>query len=57
MPAMGGLIFSTDDCRWSYEELKSRGVEFQQEPSEQLYGIDAGIRDPSCNQARMVRAR
>ena len=55
--AAGGLIFSTDDCKASYEELKDKGVEFQQEPSEQPYGIDAGFRDPSGNQARMVQAR
>ncbi len=53
--AAGGLFFSTDDCRASYEELKSRGVEFQQEPTEQPYGIDAGFRDPSGNQMRMVQ--
>jgi catechol 2,3-dioxygenase-like lactoylglutathione lyase family enzyme len=53
--AAGGLIFSTDDCKASYEELKTKGVEFQQEPSEQPYGIDAGFRDPSGNQARMVQ--
>jgi hypothetical protein len=35
------------------EELKSRGVEFQQEPTEQPYGIDAGFRDPSGNQMRI----
>ena len=55
--AAGGLIFSTDDCKASYEELKDKGVEFQQEPSEQPYGIDAGFRDPSGNQARMVQPR
>ena len=53
---IGGLIFATDDCRASYEELKSRGVEFTQEPTEVPYGIDAGFRDPSGNQARMVQA-
>src|SRR5437764_339083 len=26
--AVGGLFYTTDDCRASYEELKSRGVEF-----------------------------
>jgi len=26
--AAGGLFFTTDDCQASYEELKSRGVEF-----------------------------
>jgi predicted enzyme related to lactoylglutathione lyase len=53
--ASSGLFFTTDDCRASYDELKSRGVEFQQEPTEQPYGIDAGFRDPSGNQMRMVQ--
>ena len=39
----------------TYEELKGRGVEFQQEPTEQPYGIDAGFRDPSGNQMRMAK--
>ena len=51
----GGLFFMTDDVRATYEELKSRGVEFQQEPTEQPYGVDAGFRDPSGNQMRMVQ--
>ena len=55
--AAGGLFFATDDCQASYEELKSRGVEFQQEPTEQPYGIDAGLRDPSGNQMRMVQPK
>ena len=53
--ASGGLFFSTDDCRATYEELKKRGVEFAQEPTEQPYGIDAGFRDPSGNHFRMVQ--
>ena len=52
--AAGGLFFATDDCQASFEELKSRGVEFSQEPSEQPYGIDAGFRDPSGNHFRMM---
>jgi catechol 2,3-dioxygenase-like lactoylglutathione lyase family enzyme len=55
--AAGGLFFSTDDCQASYEELKAKGVEFQQEPTEQPYGIDAGLRDPSGNSMRMVQLR
>jgi predicted enzyme related to lactoylglutathione lyase len=51
-----GLFFATDDCRASYEELSKRGVEFSQEPTEQPYGIDAGFRDPSGNQMRMVQS-
>jgi catechol 2,3-dioxygenase-like lactoylglutathione lyase family enzyme len=53
--AASGLFFATDDVRATYEELKSRGVEFQQEPTEQPYGIDAGFRDPSGNQMRMAQ--
>ena len=52
--AASGLFFSTEDCQATYEELKSRGVEFQQEPTEQPYGIDAGFRDPSGNQMRVA---
>jgi predicted enzyme related to lactoylglutathione lyase len=54
--AASGLFFATDDCRASYEELSNRGVEFQQEPTQQPYGIDAGLRDPSGNQMRIVQA-
>jgi uncharacterized glyoxalase superfamily protein PhnB len=54
--AAGGLFFATDDVKASYEELKGRGVEFQQEPTEQPYGIDAG-RDPSGNQMRMAQLK
>jgi catechol 2,3-dioxygenase-like lactoylglutathione lyase family enzyme len=55
--AAGGLFFATDDCRASYEELSGRGVEFQQEPTEQPYGIDAGFRDASGNQMRMMQLK
>jgi catechol 2,3-dioxygenase-like lactoylglutathione lyase family enzyme len=55
--ASGGLFFATDDVRASYEELKSRGVEFGQEPTEQPYGVDAGFRDPSGNSFRMAQSR
>ena len=53
--AASGLFFTTDDCRATYEELKGRGVEFTEEPSERPYGIDAGLRDPSGNAIRMVQ--
>jgi catechol 2,3-dioxygenase-like lactoylglutathione lyase family enzyme len=52
-----GLFFAADDVRRTYEELKGRGVEFQQEPTEQPYGIDAGFRDPSGNQMRVAQLR
>jgi predicted enzyme related to lactoylglutathione lyase len=55
--AAGGLFFSTDDCRASYEEFSRRGVEFTQEPTEQPYGLDAGFRDPSGNHFRMLQPK
>jgi predicted enzyme related to lactoylglutathione lyase len=51
----GTLFLTTDDCRASYEELKSRGVEFTEEPEERPYGIDAGFRDPSGNSFRLTQ--
>jgi predicted enzyme related to lactoylglutathione lyase len=50
----GTVFITTDDCRSSYEELKSRGVEFTSEPEEMPYGIDCGFRDPSGNSARLT---
>ena len=53
--AAGGLFFLSDDVRGTYEELKQKGVEFSQEPTQQPYGLDAGFRDPSGNQIRMMQ--
>ena len=53
--AGGGVIFSTDDCRATYEELKAKGVEFTQEPEERFYGIDCGLRDPFGNPIRITQ--
>jgi catechol 2,3-dioxygenase-like lactoylglutathione lyase family enzyme len=53
--ATGDLFFATDDCQAAYHQLKARGVEFQQEPTKQAYGIDAAFRDPSGNQIRIVQ--
>jgi uncharacterized glyoxalase superfamily protein PhnB len=47
--------FTTDDCRKTYEELKAKGVEITQEPTEQSYGTDMGIRDPFGNHIRIVQ--
>jgi catechol 2,3-dioxygenase-like lactoylglutathione lyase family enzyme len=52
-----GLFFAADNVQATYEELKDRGVEFQQEPTEQPYGVDAGFRDPSGNQMRVAQRR
>jgi catechol 2,3-dioxygenase-like lactoylglutathione lyase family enzyme len=51
----GGLFFGTDDCKAAYEELTAKGVDFQEEPTERPYGIDAAFRDPSGNAIRLVQ--
>lgn len=51
----GTIFLSTDDCRASFEELRSRGVEFTEEPTEMPYGIDCGFRDPSGNSVRLTQ--
>ena len=51
----GTVFLTTDDCQASYEELKSRGVEFTETPEERPYGIDAGFRDPSGNSFRLTQ--
>jgi catechol 2,3-dioxygenase-like lactoylglutathione lyase family enzyme len=47
--------FTTSDCRKTYEELRARGVEFTDEPTERSYGIDFGVRDPFGNNLRIVQ--
>jgi uncharacterized glyoxalase superfamily protein PhnB len=53
----GTVFLETDDCRASYEELRGRGVEFNEAPEERPYGIDSGFRDPSGNSIRLTQVR
>jgi predicted enzyme related to lactoylglutathione lyase len=53
----GTVFLTTEDCRADYEELRSRGVEFTEAPSERPYGIDSGFRDPSGNAIRLTQVR
>jgi uncharacterized glyoxalase superfamily protein PhnB len=53
----GSLIFSTDDCRTTYETLRGRGVEFTEEPTDRPYGIDCGLRDPFGNSIRFTQPK
>jgi catechol 2,3-dioxygenase-like lactoylglutathione lyase family enzyme len=56
--ATGGfLIFGTDDCRKTYDELRAKGVEFTEEPTEREYGIDCGLRDPFGNSIRFTQPK
>ena len=49
--------FTTPDCRKTYDRLRAKGVEFTQEPVEQPYGIDFGLRDPFGNHIRIVQLK
>ncbi len=51
--AMGVTIFTTTDCRGTYETLLARGVEFTEEPVERFYGTDCALRDPFGNAIRI----
>ena len=51
----GHLFFTTDDAHKAYDELRAKGVEFTQEPTEQPYGIDFGLRDPFGNHIRVAQ--
>ena len=53
--AAGTVFLITDDIYATYEELKGRGVEFSEEPSEYPYGIDSAFRDPSGNNIRLTQ--
>jgi catechol 2,3-dioxygenase-like lactoylglutathione lyase family enzyme len=54
--AMSSLVFQTDDVRGLYETLMERGVtDFTQEPIDNFYGIDMGLRDPFGNSIRILQ--
>jgi catechol 2,3-dioxygenase-like lactoylglutathione lyase family enzyme len=46
---LGAGVFETPDCLKTFEELKSRGVEFKSAPEEKFYGIEAVFKDNSGN--------
>jgi len=48
-----GIFLNADDVQAAYEELKEKGVEFTEAPSERPYGIDSEFRDPSGNRIRL----
>lgn len=42
-------VFECHDIYATYEELKSKGVEFKKEPTKEFYGIEALFKDDSGN--------
>jgi catechol 2,3-dioxygenase-like lactoylglutathione lyase family enzyme len=55
--AMPPLVLVVDDCRAAYEQMRTRGVEFTQEPMTRYGSTDASFRDPSGNGWKMIEAR
>jgi len=53
----GTIFLSTDDMHATVDKLKARGVEFVDEPTEQVYGLDSSFRDPSGNHIRLTQVR
>lgn len=53
--AFGVSVLETDDCRGTYEELRSKGVEFRGPPEERFYGIEALMKDNSGNWFSLVQ--
>jgi AraC-like DNA-binding protein/catechol 2,3-dioxygenase-like lactoylglutathione lyase family enzyme len=53
----GAGVLETADIKKTYQELKSRGVEFSQEPTERPYGIEALLKDDTGNWFSMVQRR
>jgi len=50
-------IFAVDDIHKTYDDLRAKGVEFTDEPTERDYGIDCGLRDPFGNHIRIGQPR
>ena len=55
--AMPPLVLVVGDVRAAYDQMRTRGVEFTQEPVERYGSVDASFRDPSGNGWKMVQAR
>ncbi|WP_461666282.1 VOC family protein [Gordonia sputi] len=49
----GWFSMSTDDAYATADALRTKGVDFTDEPTDRDYGIDFGIRDPFGNRIRI----
>jgi predicted enzyme related to lactoylglutathione lyase len=55
--SMGAGVMQVDDCQKTYEELKSRGVQFMAAPAERFYGVEALFKDNSGNWFSMCQPK
>lgn len=55
--SMSAVGLTVDDCQKTADELKAKGVEFVQDPSERPYGVEAVMRDNSGNWLVLVEKK
>lgn len=55
--AMPALVLEVTDVQATADQMRSKGVEFTQEPVARFGSVDAGFRDPSGNAWKLVQAR
>ncbi len=51
------FILETDDCHATFDDLKAKGVEIIEEPTERFYGTDGAVRDPFGNHIRITEPK
>ena len=49
------IVFECDDIETTYRELRGRGVEFTEEPSEQPWGMWAQFKDVDGNEFGLIQ--
>ena len=49
------VVFECDDIEATYRELRGRGVEFTEEPSEQPWGMWAQFKDVDSNEFGLIQ--
>jgi len=54
---LGAGAFEVDDCRKTYEALKSKGVQFKGAPQERFYGTEAILQDGLGNWFSMTQPK
>ena len=54
---LGAGVFNTDDCQGTYDDLKTKGVQFLSPPTERPYGIEAVFKDNSGNWFSLTQPR
>jgi catechol 2,3-dioxygenase-like lactoylglutathione lyase family enzyme len=54
---LGSAVFQVDDCRKTYDQLKSRGVQFAGAPEDKFYGVEAIMKDGLGNWFSMTQPK